>query len=380
MRVLQVVPTYLPATRYGGPIHSVHGLAKGLVANGVETDVCTTNVDGGACSDVPLGERVNVDGVGVFYFRSDLLRRLYYSRGMVRFLQSRLADYDLVHLHSVFLWPTWKASRVAWRRGVPSVVSPRGMLVPALVKSRSRWVKTAWINAIEKRNLKRTGGIHFTSRLEMDEAQAYLPSGHLSQVIVPNGVDDCASAEELPPYEVRDAVLFLGRVNWKKNLHDVLRAAAALRGVDLLVAGPGEVEELQSLQRLAAELGISDRVQFLGEVKAEQKMALFDRARVLVLNSFNENFGNVVIEAMARGCPVVINRFVGAAEVVRSAEAGEIADGSIDNLTACLERLWNDRARWQGVQQNGLKAVRENYLWSELARQMVRFYSDVIRA
>ena len=64
MRVLHVVPTYLPVTRYGGPIYSVHGLCKALVKQGVEVSVMTTNVDGPGVSDVPIGTRVDMDGVG----------------------------------------------------------------------------------------------------------------------------------------------------------------------------------------------------------------------------------------------------------------------------------------------------------------------------
>ena len=238
MRVLQVVPTYLPARRYGGPIYSVHGLAKGLVANGLDVDICTTNVDGDGQSSVPLDTRTEVDGVGVYYFESRYFRRLYYSTGMARFLEAQISDYDLVHLHSVFLWPTWKASRVAHHSSIPSVLSPRGMLVPALVRARSRWVKTAWIKTIETENLQRATGIHVTSRLELQEAQNYLPKACTPTMVVPNGVENCETRENLPVYESRDVVLCLGRVNWKKNLGDVLRAVQPLSDIKLTIAWP----------------------------------------------------------------------------------------------------------------------------------------------
>ena len=55
MKILHVVPSYLPALRYGGPIHSVHGLCKALAARGHAVEVFTTNVDGPQNSKVPLG-------------------------------------------------------------------------------------------------------------------------------------------------------------------------------------------------------------------------------------------------------------------------------------------------------------------------------------
>ena len=77
MRILHVVPTYIPAYRYGGPIYSVHGLCKVLAAHGHDIHVFTTNVDGPNDSDVPLGTPVDMDGVKVWYFPSKHLRRLY---------------------------------------------------------------------------------------------------------------------------------------------------------------------------------------------------------------------------------------------------------------------------------------------------------------
>src|SRR6185503_18906160 len=100
MRILHVVPTYIPAWRYGGPIHSVHGLCRALAARGHEVSVATTNVDGNQDSNVPLYRAVRLDGVDVHYFPSTLLRRLYYSPPMRRFIRDRLPQLDIVHTHS----------------------------------------------------------------------------------------------------------------------------------------------------------------------------------------------------------------------------------------------------------------------------------------
>ena len=129
MKILHVVATYLPAVRYGGPIRSVHGLCVALAALGHEVHVFTTNVDGTGDSDVPLCQPVDIDGVTVWYFPSRLLRRLYWSPKMKKALSREVPSFDVVHLHSVFLWPIWAAARIAERSGVPYVVSPRGMLV-----------------------------------------------------------------------------------------------------------------------------------------------------------------------------------------------------------------------------------------------------------
>jgi hypothetical protein len=82
---------------------------------------------------------------------------------MGRALSAQVRSVDLVHLHSIFLWPTWAAARVARAAGVPYILAPRGMLIPELIRRKSRWAKTAWITLNERRNLAAAAAIHATS-------------------------------------------------------------------------------------------------------------------------------------------------------------------------------------------------------------------------
>ena len=76
-------------------------------------------------------------GSGGFIVRPILRKRL----------SSMTVDFDVVHLHSVFLFPTWAGARSAVRARVPYVLSPRGMLVRELIAQRSTVTKRAWISS-----------------------------------------------------------------------------------------------------------------------------------------------------------------------------------------------------------------------------------------
>jgi glycosyltransferase involved in cell wall biosynthesis len=146
MRILHVVPSYLPAVRYGGPIFAVHGLCRALAARGHEVQVFTTNIDGPGISPTPIGTPVDLDGIQIRYFSCPLARRLYWAPALGRALHHAIGKLNVVHLHSVFLWPTWAAARTARNAGVPYVLSPRGMLVKDLIARLSRFAKSAWIH------------------------------------------------------------------------------------------------------------------------------------------------------------------------------------------------------------------------------------------
>jgi glycosyltransferase involved in cell wall biosynthesis len=370
MKLLHVVPTYLPAWRHGGPILAVHGLCRALVERGHEVTVLTTDVHGDSRLDVPLGKPVAVDGVEVWYFPVRWPRRLYLSPALRRAARSMIGRFDLLHLHSVFLWPTSVAARAAERAGVPYVVSPRGMLVPDLIARRGRWRKRAWMLLAERRTLARAAALHATSELEAAEAASLgLPLPPV--FVVPNGVE-IPPGSAGPPRE--SFLLFLGRVSWKKGLDRLIPALAHCPGVELKIAGNDEEKLRPELERLAGETGVTARVTFLGPVAGEQKDSLLRRAAVLVLPSSSENFGNVVLEAMAAGCPVAVTPEVGLAATVRETGSGIVVDGDPARLGQALRDLLADAPRREDMGRRGACAAAESFGWPAVAREMETLY------
>jgi glycosyltransferase involved in cell wall biosynthesis len=368
VRILHVVPTYLPARRYGGPIVAVHGLAKSLVARGHDVDVVTTNVDGDNISDVPISTPVDLDGVHVRYFPSPV-RRVYWSPQMRKALRDHVREYQVVHLHSVFLWPTFAAATAARGAKVPYVISPRGMLVNDLIARKSTFAKKSWIRLIERRNFATASAIHFTTQREWDDANDVglpLPS----PFVVPNGID-------LPPRRqlARDdaMILFLGRINWKKSIDVLIESLVWAPQMRLVVAGNDEEHYVPRLSELAERIGVANRVEFRGAVRGEEKDFLLGTARVLVLPSISENFGNVVIEAMAASTPVIVSPGVGVADYVARAKAGYVV---ARNPRAIAESIADVRPE---MGERGRKLVEERFTWPRVAEEMEREYERLRR-
>ena len=130
----------------------------------------------------------------------------------------------------------------------------------------------------------------------------------------------------------RPYVLFLGRLNWKKGLDRLIPAMQQVTNVDLLIAGNDEENYRPELEALARRCGVIDRVRFLGPSPWRKEMGLAFSAQILALPSYSENFGNVVLEAMAAGCPVFVTPEVGMASRVQEAGCGVVASGDPANL------------------------------------------------
>lgn len=382
MRILHVVPSYLPAVRYGGPIVSVHGLCKALARRGHDVHVFTTNIDGAAESPVAVDVPVDMDGVKVWYFPVPMLRRLYWSPRMKAALVKHMAGFDVVHTHSVFLWPTWAAARVARHCHVPYILAPRGMLVQDLIRRKSSWLKRAWIRLIEQRNISNAAAIHVTSDLEAEDLNAFgfrLPAID----VVPNGVElpDAQAGqsgnESLRALSIEPYLLFIGRINWKKGLDRLIPALTHLPNTRLLIAGNDEENYQPELEVLARRCHVTDQVRFLGPVYGPDKALLLSNALAFVLTSYSENFGNVVLEAMAAGCPVVLTPEVGAAEIVRRSGAGIVVPGTTEALSQALAQIVADPSQRAQMGRAGRSAVRDAYTWDAVARTMESAYLRV---
>ena len=379
-----MVPTYLPAWRHGGPILAVHGLCRSLAARGHEVTVLTTHVHGDGVLDVTVGKPVAIDGVEVRYFPVLPPRRLYLSPELARAARDLAGSCEAAHLHSVFLGPTSAAARAAERADVPYVLSPRGMLVPELLRARGRWRKLAWMLLAERRTIERAAALHATSDLEAEEmARLDLPLPPVR--VIPNGIEPepwdgetatlspaVQSLLDGPPF-----LLFLGRLSWKKGLDRLIPALAHAPEAVLAVAGNDEEEIRPELERLAREAGVAARTVFLGPVHGPDKAALLHRTAALVLPSRSENFGNVVLEAWAAGRPVVVTPGVGLAGTVRETGGGIVTKGTPEDLGEAVRDLLAHPRMADDMGARGAAAVRERFDWAAVARDMERVYEGL---
>jgi glycosyltransferase involved in cell wall biosynthesis len=374
LRILHVVASYLPATRYGGPIVSVHGLARSQAALGHDVHVLTTSVDGAQNSNVALEVPVLLDGVKVHYFQSTYLRRLYFSWRMMQWLQAHILQFDVLHLHAVFLFPMTMAARIAKRAGVPYVIAPRGMLVPELIAQRSGWLKRAWIALFDRHTLAYAGAFHATSTLEIDDAKR-LSLPVQNAIVLANGVDAPNASLQRPYQEAY--ILYLGRLSAKKRIDWLIQALAKVPDVHLIVAGVDEDSTRAQLEAEVSRRALQARVQLVGELDAERKWAWLQHAEALALVSVNENFGNSAAEAISVGCPVIVTPGVGLAKDVLEHSLGWVVH-SIDALSAAICAATADATARAEKSANAFQFAQAHLQWRAIAQNSVSLYRELL--
>src|SRR5262249_388589 len=132
------------------------------------------------------------------------------------------------------------------------------------------------------------------------------------------------------------------------------------------------------LVELVANLRIANRVHILPRtVVGAEKEHLFAAARVFVLSSYSENFGNTVLEAMRRRVPVVVTPEVGAAEIVRESGGGIVAAGDPEPVGAAISRLTSDHGLARSMGEAGRRHTMTHCAWPNIAARMEDLYASL---
>jgi glycosyltransferase involved in cell wall biosynthesis len=286
----------------------------------------------------------------------------------------------LIHSHGVWHPANHWVSQAARAWGVPLIIHPRGMLEP-------------W--ALEQKPLKKRLALALFQRRDLESARAFVATSEMEYeglrqfglrqpvAVIPNGVDlDEADAVEPRAARRQDrerVALFLSRVHPKKGVLELVQAwgQVAPSGWRLRIAGPDEGGHWGQVERLVRQLGLGDRVEYLGPVEGERKAALYREADLFVLPTFSENFGVVVAEALAHGLPVITTRGAPWADL-ETYGCGWWIEVGVDPLVVALQEamaLTDEQRAAMGAR--GREYVRR-FDWGRIAEQTVELYRWIL--
>jgi glycosyltransferase involved in cell wall biosynthesis len=399
VRILHVIPSFAPAWYYGGPIYAAFGLTRALVQQGHKVTVMTTNINGPGVLDVPTEQPVFMDGVEVWYFPLQWPRVWYFSHPLGRALSQQVPDFDLVHIHSVFLWPTSAAAFWCRRFKIPYLLRPAGALDPICITKayERRWIslssqakKGIYLATLGKMDLRHAAALHFASQAEMEAAQFLrlqcpgfvVPLG--TETAQADGTSSASMREQYPQLAGKKMILFMSRLDPKKGLDILIPAMAHLarrrNDFTLVIAGSGERVYEAQVHQLVTMYDLHDRTIFTGFMQGEEKWQLLREADIFVLPSYHENFGIAVIEALAAGLPVVISSRVNIYREILEAGAGLVTPLESHALTTTLDGLLNHPSMRHEMGQKGKQLVSTRFSWSAISSEMLRVYTTLLEA
>jgi glycosyltransferase involved in cell wall biosynthesis len=371
----------------GGVVQALSQLCRGLAGLGHEVTVFTTDSGKDRKMPVPLNRPVEVAGVKVYYFRTDVSLKYAYSRSLAQACRLHAGDFDIVHVTSFWCYPGIAAVGAAIRCRVPYLLAVHGTLRPEGLRPRflKKWL---YFNLIEKRHIRAAAALHYTTAMErdLDGVHRFIPPSF----IIPNGLDIEAFQEKVARQAARKfwglddgspVVTFLGRLAPVKALDLLIKAVAVTtspeRPLQVLIAGPDGGTK-GSLLELAKELDLSDRVHFVGEIEPHQRTSLFAASDILTLVSINENFGYAAVEAMLAGVPVLVSENVGISREVLADGAGRVVPLKVESIARALREMLADPDDLKAMGEKAAGAAQRRYDIRNVAPSMATAYEDIL--
>jgi len=396
MKTLHVISSVSPVR--GGPTHAVLQTVKALRNLGVDSQIVTTNDHGSEqLLNVPLNTKIEYQEVPTRFFArySPLTQKINFNRDkafifsaeLTRWLWHHIREYDILETRYLFSYPSSCARIIARRQGIPYIVHPTGQLAPWAL-AQSSFKKQIYSFLIERPNLNSAAAIQCSSQGEVEDVHKF--GIRVPTFTVPVGVNsfvDCPEAKQNlhQSYGIPNQtpiVLFLSRLHYKKRPDLLIQALSqlTLKSYDfhLILAGSGEPDYVNHLQKLVASVGLTKNTSFAGFVTGEDKNLLLQGSDIFVLPSFSENFGVAVAEAMAAGLPVIVTPGVQISPEIAEAKAGLVVEGEVETLTDAIATLLNSPHLRHELGENGKRLVSHRYSWKVIAQNLISVYTAII--
>ena len=376
MRIVQFSDSFLPIMDGVGNV--VYQYALNMGARGHECYVVAPQTDTGYRGNYPF-EIVDYIGMPLFRMKS-------YTIGMPALdmhCQNRLnaIEADIVHVHSPF---------VAGQAGI-AYAQKNGLPIVGTFHSKyyDDFLQVTGIELLAKVGVKHVVNFYekcdevwAVSASSADTLRGYGYQGDIR--MMPNGTDirplsEEKSLEVVEQYGLagdESVLLFVGQINWKKNLRRVLEACAKLETpFRLMIAGQGPHEK--EVRQLAEKLGIAERTVFTGHLTDPDTLnALYRRADLFLFPSLYDTSGLVVREAAAMGTPSVTVQGSSAAECIVDGENGLLCADDSDDLARVVNAALADPDALRRMGQRARDTI--PIPWTKLVDDVLECYQALL--
>jgi glycosyltransferase involved in cell wall biosynthesis len=347
MKILYISPYYKPSWYFGGPPRCISEQAELLKKEyGYEIDVLTLNLNGNKkLVDSSKIVSAEINGIHVHYlphFNTPFFN--YYFSSMLFGFRKKLKQYQLIHIHGVFNAFSSIGMQMASAAGIPFILTPHGMLDKWCLK-KSYVAKIIHKYIFEKRLLKKAHTIHFTTVGE--QLNSIYPPEVKSDIIPyllnlnsPNGHD----RDYIYGNNKTIRMVFFGRINHKKGLLQLIHAISELTDLEKQylsfdIYGNDEDNHLQKILAAIEKYSLEKVIVYKGFLEPENRLLTLKNYDLMVLLSYQENFGITVLEALEAGIPVFISDKVNVSDWIEKYDCGWVTNMEKESIILNLKKI-----------------------------------------
>lgn len=366
--------------KYGGPTYSVPIQCIGTQHEGAEMSIVLYE------ASRLYSNRMVSEGVNIVYLPNPKYNYEYtFDLPLIRYFYRRNVNSDILHFHGVWMPCNLYVAKYGLRHNIPYVINPRGDTEIARInydKIKKIKKQIAW-HLYGKRIVDNAACIIATSEQERDSIRTL--GSKVPVAIIPNGIElDAFPKEVVHNHGEKKVLLFLSRINPIKGIEYLIDAWRQLdtnliNQWELHIAGNSDPKDyIDTLKAKVNGLGLSESIKFIGPVTGEAKMRKYQDSNLFILPTLNENFGNVVAEAMMCECPVITTKNA-PWSCLNEDKCGWWIDLSVENLVNTLIEAMSltDEERHK-LGKMSRKSIVNRYSAESVAKKTYRLYEWVL--
>ena len=376
----------------GGMSVCIRELARKLGHHGHRVDIYTLLRDGDHRPMINIDDNVRLIQLGIGKNRYVSKLELYhylsdFFRSLEHFRITENLDYDIVHSHYWLSGLLGNWAQKLWRR-------PHMVMFHTLGAAKNStgvgMPEPGRRISVERKIVQSCHRILAPTERERERLMTYYAAPYEKIGIVPCGVDldlffpiEKRTARKKLGFDPEDRILlYVGRFDPLKGLNRLLEALAYLKNHHrlrlLIIGGDGNgAPESRQLRQTAVDLGIEDKVVFVGRIEQEHLPPYYASADALVIPSHYESFGLVGLEALACGIPVISTPVGAMVSLLRQNKIGQlVSDTSPRSLAKGIESIISDLTLFSADR------IRESvleYSWSTVASAILEEYESILQ-
>jgi alpha-1,3-mannosyltransferase len=368
MKVLQVTRQFLPSL--GGIEIVVDGLSSALRNAGHHVEIVTlqrifTTNDGAPAHSV-------VNGISVTRMKHWGPKRYPVAPQVLRYVKKC----DVLHIHAVDFFVDF-LSRTTFLHKRPIVLSTHGGIF------HTNWFlsfKSVYFRTVTRQALKKVAAVLCVSPQDYDLFSSIVAKEKLH--LVPNGVA-VGSYKNVKKEITPGLIVGIGRVAKNKGIDRLIHALAKLQITHpysrLIWIGPDQEGRTSKLRQLAADLAISDRVEFAGRVEQNQLRSWLQKAQAFVCGSSYEGYGLSTVEAMSSGTVPVVTKVGIHPQIIEHRKSGFLVDSHPESIAEGLRSVLDlDESSLHAMGENARRAS-AGCSWESVVKSYIGVYQSVLK-